>query len=219
MKINEFNCPICLECNTQEYSQDKFRSYSICNVCGLIFVPRSELISTQDERARYGHHQNESEDPAYFNYLSKIVNDCIPSLKPGDEGLDFGCGPSPLMAKIFSSRGFTADSYDLYFHPHLPYKNKTYDFIILSEVIEHLRNPIEVMKELGHLLNVNGKFFIKTKFYPEKELFHHWFYKRDSTHIQFFNEEAFKHLASILKVKYEGRIGEDLYLFERKLDS
>jgi len=215
MKTNEFNCPICLECNTQEYAQDKFRSYSICDGCGLIFVPRSELISAEDERTRYEHHQNESEDPAYFDYLSKIAR-CVPYLKKGDEGLDFGCGPSPVLANIFSSSGFVTSSYDLYFHPHLPYRAKTYDFIILSEVIEHLRNPIEVLKELGGLLNDNGKIFIKTKFYPEKELFNNWFYKRDLTHIQFFNEKSLHWLSKSLRMNFMGQIGPDLYCFQRE---
>ncbi len=215
MKTNEFNCPICLECNTQEYAQDKFRSYYICTGCGLIFVPRTELISTEDERVRYEHHQNESEDPAYFDYLSKIARECEPYLKMGDEGLDFGCGPSPLLAHIFSARGFVTNSYDLYFHPHLSYKTKTYDFIILSEVIEHLRNPLEVMKELGKLLNDNGKIFIKTKFYPEKELFHNWFYKRDLTHIQFFNRGSSENLAKILQMGFYGEIGSDLFFMKR----
>lgn len=212
MKKNVSDCPLCSDHNAQEYSQDKIRSYLICPNCELIFVPRAQLISIEKERARYEHHQNESEDPAYLNYLSKIAKDCVPHLNQGAEGLDFGCGPSPLLANIFSQHGFSTNSYDLFFHPCLDYQTKNYDFIILSEVIEHLRNPMEVMTMLRGLLKPHGTFFIKTKFYPERKLFDDWFYKRDVTHIQFFNEASLNYLAKELKLSVIEKIGSDLYL-------
>ena len=212
MKKSVNDCPLCSDHNTQEYSQDKLRSYLICSKCELIFVPRHQLISIEDERIRYEHHENESEDPAYLNYLSKIEQESALHLSKGDEGLDFGCGPSPLLGTIFSKNGFPTTSYDLFFHANNDYQNKTYNFIILSEVIEHLRSPIEVMLKLRSLLKPQGKIFIKTKFYPEKNLFNDWFYKRDVTHVQFFNQTSLKFLATELQMTMVEKIGSDLYL-------
>jgi hypothetical protein len=177
-------------------------------------VPRDELISIEDERTRYEHHQNESEDQVYLSYLSKIAHESALHLKKGDEGLDFGCGPSPLLGNIFSKNGFPTNSYDLFFHPNNEYQNKSYNFIILSEVIEHLRNPLDVMLKLRGLLKSLGMIFIKTKYYPEKKMFDDWFYKRDVTHVQFFNETSLQYLASELKMTSVGKIGSDLYLLK-----
>jgi len=171
----------------------------------------------KDERARYEHHQNIVEDPGYLSYLSKIEQDCEPHLKKGDFGLDFGCGPSPLLGNIFSERGFATNSYDLFFNPYLEYQKSNYDFIILSEVIEHLRNPYDIMLELKGLLKSKGIIFIKTKLYPEKDLFHDWFYKRDLTHIQFFSEASLHSLAQNLDMKFIGKVGSDLYLLRNNL--
>lgn len=207
------DCPLCSNCNTQEYSQDKFRSYLICTQCELLFVPRGQLISVEDERIRYEYHQNESEDSAYLNYLSKIAKECVPHLSKGDAGLDFGCGPNPLLGNIFSQNGFPTHSYDLFFHSDHDYQNNKYNFIILSEVIEHLRTPFVVMAKLRELLKPQGIILIKTKFYPEKRFFNDWFYKRDVTHIQFFNEASLNYLAKELKMSFVEKIGSDLYLF------
>ncbi|MBA2403338.1 MAG: class I SAM-dependent methyltransferase [Bdellovibrionales bacterium] len=217
MKKSVSDCPLCLDCNAQEYAQDK-RDYYLCSHCKLIFVPRTQLISVEDERQRYQRHQNESENASYQAYLSQIAFACEPHLKKNSHGLDFGCGPSPLLAQIFTQHGFPTTAFDLFFHPALNYKQQKYDFIILSEVIEHLRSPREVMTELKTLLKTGGSIFVKTKFYPERNLFNDWFYKRDSTHIQFFSKITCHYLADIQQLKFVGEIGPDLYQFTDCID-
>ena len=60
----------------------------------------------------------------------------------------------------------------------------------------------------------NGKIFIKTKLHPgEKNLFDHWFYKRDSTHIQFFNSKSLKELGRKIEMNGPQIRSEDLTLF------
>ncbi len=87
-----------------------------------------------------------------------------------------------------------------------------YDFIILSEVIEHLRDPREIMLGLKNMLKPQGKFFIKTKLRPgDKIEFSKWFYKRDSTHVQFFNQNSLRQLSNILGMQEARLIGDDLF--------
>lgn len=214
MKISVTDCPLCLDHNTQEYSRDKFRSYFQCTHCELIFVPRSQLISPADEHARYQHHENAADDVYYQKYLQQIRDQILPTLKPSQRGLDFGCGGTELLGELFQSKNFEVDSYDLYFFPREEIWNKKYHFIILSEVIEHLRDPLTEMQKLTQLLLPQGKIFIKTKLHPgDKSLFDNWFYKRDNTHVQFFNQTSLKELAKQLKMEGPIMLGEDLSQF------
>jgi SAM-dependent methyltransferase len=50
---------------------------------------------------------------------------------------------------------------------HLPFKEKSFDLIILAEVVEHLWEPIKVLKTLCPLLKNNGKLLVSVP-YKEK---------------------------------------------------
>lgn len=203
------NCPVCSSQELELFDQDKFRSYQKCLGCKLVYVPRNNLISTLDEKTRYDSHEI---DLGYEKYLTKISESILPHVSSTLKGLDFGSGKTEFMAQLFKNHGIHVDSFDKYFLPTEIW-DKKFDFIILSEVIEHLREPMIEMEKLKELLNPNGQFFIKTKFLPlEKEDFKNWFYKRDITHIQFFDPESMKYLARRLGFSFK-EIGEDLYLF------
>ena len=179
----------------------------------MVFVPRNEVLSYEQEKNRYDQHQNKKDD-AYFNYLNGIVSSILPYISEGCRGLDFGCGTTTLFSDILKEHGFPSDSYDLYYHPNQEVWNHNYDFIMLSEVIEHLHDPHETMKRLVSLLNSNGKVFIKTKFLTDKIDFTNWYYKRDLTHIQFFNQKSIGILAHQFGFKVMA-IGADLYLWNK----
>ena len=214
MKKNVSECPICLDCNAQEYSHDKFRKYLTCSHCELIFVPRDQLITTEAEKHRYDSHQNDENDLHYKNYLMQMMNQIIPELQEQEVGLDFGCGRTDLLSQLFRDKNFEMDSFDLYFLADSKIWAKKYHFIILSEVIEHLRDPLAELEKLRRLLLPKGKIFIKTKLHPEdKSLFDNWFYKRDSTHIQFFNSKSLKVLGSKIDMSGPQIRSEDLAFF------
>lgn len=204
---------ICIVCESQSrvYTKDTDRSYFECQACELVFVPRNELISYEQEKARYDHHQNLESDRAYLSYLEKMAEGMKSFLKPGSLGLDFGCGRTTMLEKILEKDGFRVNSYDLYYFPESPFLKQKYDFIILSEVIEHLREPAFTMKELTSKLNPGGKIFIKTKFLPTREQFDRWFYKRDMTHIQFFNRASMKKIGELSGLLVFKELGEDLF--------
>jgi hypothetical protein len=215
MKTSVTNCPLCLNSETENYSKDPSRSYYLCPFCQLVFVARDELISFDKELERYQAHENDPSDDGYSKYLEKIVTDIHPHLKPSGQGLDFGCGRTTLLADHLKHLGYEMDSYDTYFLKDELIWDKTYDFIILSEVIEHLRMPRQDMRQLGRHLNPQGKIFIKTKFMREtKAEFDNWFYKRDSTHIQFFNPGSMEYLKNFLGLTNFKTIGTDLYCID-----
>lgn len=200
----------CILCGTGDchlYHEDKFRKFFRCPACELIFVPRDSLITAEQEKERYDAHENNS-GTGYEQYLARIADGIRLHLLPSDRGLDFGSGKTTLLAGFLSPHAVS--SYDIFYHPDESLLKNKYDFVILSEVIEHLRD-LTIMRDLRSLTE---KFFIKTKLAPatEKE-FSNWFYKRDITHVQFFNERSFSILAEKLSLKGFQKIGDDLYLF------
>jgi 2-polyprenyl-3-methyl-5-hydroxy-6-metoxy-1,4-benzoquinol methylase len=191
-----------------------------CLECGLSFVPLEDHLSVSEEKLRYDEHENNPEDLRYQHYLSGIADSMMPYLSAGMRGLDYGCGSSKLMATIFASRGLEVDSYDLFYHPEKLFLDQAYDFILLSEVIEHLRDPLSVLKELRLKLSGNGQIFVKTMFSPSDPIkFSNWFYKRDLTHIVFFNESSMLKLGELLELKWEDIPGKDLTRFFRTTQS
>lgn len=207
-------CPLCQEKSSSLFDQEKHRSYFQCPNCSLVFVPRCELISEVDEKERYDSHQNSEDDAGYMAYLSGIRNEILPFIKDGSRGLDFGSGRTILLEKLFREVGIELDSYDIHFHPREEFLKKKYDFIIMSEVIEHLRMPLEEMTRIRSMLYPEGDLFIKTKLLPdEKSAFPGWYYKRDKTHVQFFTLFTFRKFEEILGLKFQKSVGEDLFLF------
>ncbi len=208
------NCLICSS-NAIFYTKDKKRNYFLCEPCQLIFVPRSELISEADERSRYELHDNDEQNLSYANYLDEICHHIYPLIEKGKNGLDFGSGKSKIMSDLLSQRELTIDSYDIFFHPNEEIWLKKYDFIILSEVIEHLRDPLLTMKNIRSILSGDGKLFIKTNLFEfETQNFLTWYYKNDPTHIQFFSWHALEELGRRFNLGELKRTKlKDLYYF------
>lgn len=207
-------CPLCQSRNQLEFARDKSRVYLKCLVCNLIFVPRNQLVSNIEEKKRYDAHQNSEEDLEYQNYLKELLQVILPHLNDYKLGFDFGCGRTKLLGSLLNQLQFSVASYDLYFFPDPILLEQKYDFIILSEVIEHLREPMLEMQKLRSLLNPNGKIFLKTQLSPEtSDEFNHWFYKRDKTHIQFFNGHSLAFLANALKLKGPQELAPDVFCF------
>lgn len=206
------NCPLCNSSSIKLFDKDKFRSYFLCSDCQLISVPRNELISPDEEKRRYDLHANDESDQ-YKSYLTGIGDALLPHISAGSQGLDFGCGKSLLMEKILESHGHKVESYDIYFHPKEAVLDSEFDFILLSEVIEHLATPLDVMQNLRKKLKVGGKVFLKTKLYPPDPMsFCSWSYKRDPTHIQFFSFNSLKKLGEIIDLPQLEVLGPDIFM-------
>jgi SAM-dependent methyltransferase len=207
------NCPLCGARAAGAWASDDRRAYHRCPCCDLIFVPPTSHISTSEEKALYDYHENNESDPRYREYLSKVTDLMVPFLRTGERGLDFGAGPTTVLASLLGEKGLVVDSYDLYYRPDARIWDRSYDFIVLSEVIEHLRAPGETMRSLGKLLEPRGRLFIKTAFGPESpEEFRRWYYRNDPTHISFFNQKSLRALGQDLGLPGFKNLGRDLRL-------
>ncbi len=201
------NCPLCQKSQAELFHRHQSRDFFLCAGCTIIFVPRSQVLTPAEEKKRYDAHQNDESDPQYRNYFLKTVNSVTLELRPGSSGLDFGCGRTRLMENLFFEQGFRLDSFDPFYFPELNLWERTYDFIIMVEVIEHLTDPLGTILELKKILK--GPLFVRTKLYPLTD-FGNWFYMRDPTHVQFFSMKALLTLGNVQE------IAQDLYRIDLK---
>ncbi|MCO1333283.1 class I SAM-dependent methyltransferase [Microbulbifer sp. OS29] len=210
-----FQCPLCRHAAVQFYHKNKYRSYHQCDRCALVFVPSEFHLTAEEERAYYDLHENSIEDDGYRRFLSRCALPLLNELKGVQEGLDFGCGPAPLLARILAESGHKLALYDHYYFPAKETLDKDYDFIVATEVIEHLSRPGLELESLWRRLRVGGVMALMTKLVISVERFACWHYIRDPTHICFFSVETFHWLAQSLGA--ELYFAQDDVIFLRKL--
>lgn len=192
-------CPLCRHCAAQFYHRDKFREYYQCTVCALVFVPPEFRLSSEREKAYYDLHENSLGDEGYRRFLSRCAQPLLDELAPGSEGLDFGCGPAPLLAKILEAAGHRVELFDAYYAPDKRAVERDYDFIVATEVVEHLSAPGDELERLWGRLRAGGTLALMTKLVISPERFAGWHYTRDPTHICFFSASTFLWLAQRLQ--------------------
>ena len=90
--------------------------------------------------------------------------------------LDFGCGSKPYRS-LFSVDEYIGLDFENPGHPHLnekidvfydgktiPFNNEHFDSIFSSEVLEHVFNPDEILKELNRVLKKDGTILLTCPF-------------------------------------------------------
>lgn len=188
-------CPLCKGTDNQFYHEDKCRQYLQCQSCQLVFVDPSHRLTPEQEKAIYDQHENDPGDQGYRRFLSRIAEPLDERLGSNQQGLDFGCGPGPALAQMMRERGHNVDLYDLYYYPQPAVLQKQYDFVMATEVIEHLYQPDEVWQQWLSLLKPGAYLGLMTKLVRDVEAFSTWHYKNDQTHVLFFSRATFEYLA------------------------
>jgi 2-polyprenyl-3-methyl-5-hydroxy-6-metoxy-1,4-benzoquinol methylase len=146
-----------------------------------------KVITLNDEQASFGIHDE----------LLKIIQ-----TEPHGKLLDVGCGAGALASRLKKSGmdvwvvelsadfvrypGLHITERNLDAIESLPYPNDYFDYIVMCEVIEHIRHPFFLIGELSRILKPGGKIYITTPNIHHikskvKFLFHNDFYG--------FNEE------------------------------
>ena len=90
--------------------------------------------------------------------------------------LDFGCGSKPYRS-LFSVEQYVGLDFENPGHPHIneqidvfydgktiPFNNEHFDSIFSSEVLEHVFNPDEILKELNRVLKKEGTILLTCPF-------------------------------------------------------
>lgn len=201
IEAEHLTCPLCKGSESGLYYTDRTRDYFQCGMCGLVFVPERFRLSAEEERARYDLHENDPSDAGYRRFLKGLLEPMAARLKPGAEGLDFGCGPGPTLSLMFAEAGFSCANYDPFYAPDETALLRTYDFVSCSEVIEHCYDPYAVFGQMLSLLKPGGVLGIMTQLVRDREAFARWHYIDDRTHVCFFSNETLKWVGDTFDVK------------------
>lgn len=196
------SCPLCHAPDSQWWHRRKHREYWCCPACRLVFVGADQQISPAAEKAEYDKHRNDISDSGYRTFLTRPWRAVCDRVPTGSRGLDFGCGPGPALASMFEEAGYRVALYDLFYYPDSSVLTGHYHFICLTEVIEHLANPADVLSDLWRQLEAGGWLVIQTQRVRDREAFAHWRYVDDPTHIAFYAEATFAWLAEYLGAQH-----------------
>ena len=187
-------CSLCEAADGNAFYQDG-REYLRCPICDLVFVPPHYFLSSREEKSVYDKHENASNDPRYRVFLNRLflpLSQCLPS---NSHGLDFGSGPGPTLSLMFEEAGHSMKIYDPFYAPENKPAQEEYDFISVSEVLEHLHHPRRELEQLWSCLKPNGTLGIMTKRVVKQKSFSQWHYINDPTHVCFYSIDTFKWLA------------------------
>lgn len=185
------NCTLCVSANIELFQVVGEKKYSRCGECGLIFLQSQYWLTPEQEFKRYQLHQNQPTQ-GYLDYLTPVIDMVRSEMPTGSRGLDYGCGPDPVLANELMGCGFQMSVWDPYFYnqSEVVDSRREYDFITCTEVIEHLREPAKTFEHLKSLLKQSGKVFLQTQLYRSGVDFKNWHYRRDTTHICFYTTET-----------------------------
>ncbi len=185
-------CTLCYSSQTEPFFEDSRRqwSYGECGQCGLVFRSPDSLLPPEAEKKRYETHNNSIENKGYVKFLTPVVESLRPYIMPGEEGLDFGCGPGPILDQLLSPLKVSVTNYDPYFYPDRRALIKCYDFVTCTEAFEHFYNPGREMQGLYQLVKPGGLLLIMTEKRKELPEFEKWGYRTDNTHVCFLNDQT-----------------------------
>lgn len=203
-------CPLCAGPSRPLHRSD--RDFLRCRTCALTFVPASQHLSPEAERARYATHRNSPDDAGYRAFLDRVLAPLAARLRPGARGLDFGSGPGPTASVMMRERGFVMSDYDPHFAPDEGPLRAAYDFVTCTEVVEHFRRPAENFRTLDALLAPGGTLGLLTGVLEDDAAFPAWWYHRDATHIAFYRPETLGWIAERFRWTLE-RPSRDAALF------
>ncbi len=195
------------------------RDFYLCPLCRFIFVPRSQHVPPEEEKARYLEHENHAGNAGYVRMFEEKLDLLAARGRSGGTALDFGCGYEPVLKTLLEKRGYEVSVYDRFFFPRWE-AGRRYDLVISTETFEHLKCPAMEVDRILEVLNPGGWLAIMTRWYPETSgepdarAFAQWYYQRDPTHIGFFGRGPFHWLAKTrgLEIVYEN--SRDFIVFQ-----
>ncbi|MBE8162572.1 MAG: class I SAM-dependent methyltransferase [Bdellovibrionaceae bacterium] len=203
------HCELCNQHNLKPFYQyiNKYcnklynRIYYRCHQCELIFLDKNLRLSLEEERHRYDQHNNTIKDASYLQFLDKLLVKLTPHLSSQSKGLDYGCGPSVVLAKYLEEKGFATTHYDPIFYPNPTALKKQYDFITCTEAMEHFFHPSTELQRIHNLLQTNAHLGVMTSLYEKPQDFPLWHYHRDITHVSFYSKNTMHWIAKYFNWK------------------
>lgn len=189
------SCPLCNSI-TENHFATGGKNYHICSRCWLVYMDKRDHLSADEEKRRYSFHQNSIDDAGYVGFLGRVLNPAMEYLSVGMVGIDYGCGPNPVLSQMLTDRGMVCNYYDPFFFPKLD-KSKKYEFVFATECFEHFFSPDYELKQICEILNKGGILGIMTEMYSDVSNFAGWYYKNDPTHVCFYCKKTIEYICEI----------------------
>jgi SAM-dependent methyltransferase len=112
-------------------------------------------------------------------------------MAPKDRHLDLGCGDGYFLKRSPCRDCWGMDAiYGDCFEDTLPFPNDFFDYVSMLAVLEHLKSPAQIFREVYRLLKPGGKFIFTTPkskgewlmhlYAGQEELDHHHYYDREA---------------------------------------
>lgn len=207
-------CPLCGRSGREKVDAAFGRTLWLCDECLLLAVAPADRPGREAERRRYELHHNAIEDAGYVAFLERLLDPVAELLTPGARGLDFGCGPQPVLAELARRRGFACDTYDPLFHPDPP--QAPYRYVLASEVFEHLHEPAREIERLVALVAPGGILGVMTERWRSREQLPSWTYLSDPTHVCFFHDRTMAWIAGAHGLEIVAGDAERVTVFRRR---
>jgi hypothetical protein len=172
------------------------KSYLWCARCEATLLAATDLPDAAEEVAQDQLHRKYAADPAYRGFVGRLAKPLLAFLRPGDHGLDYGCGWGPAGTALLCDAGMTMTLFDPLFGHDEAALTRRYDFIFCCEVAEHFHMPAEEFDRLDTLLEPGGWLAIITGFAPPGRDAAHWHFRRDPSQVVFYRKASFARIAS-----------------------
>jgi hypothetical protein len=179
-----------------------------------MFVDQQHMPTPDEERERYEQHQNTIHNQGYIAFLNTAVDAALPFLSSGMAGLDFGCGPNPVLSELLKQQYLHCSNYDPFFFPVKP--DTDFDFIFATECLEHFHHPEREISYLVSLLRKNGILTIMTSLWNDDNAFKDWHYLRDKTHVSIFNFKTIEYMAQTFDLEVLNTDRKRFVVFRKK---
>lgn len=207
------SCPLC-KGESNLFFENPKHSFNKCTVCEGIFRIKEQFLSLKEEKERYQNHISSLEDQGYYEFIRPIIEQVQAGFSKDSQGLDFGCGHTPVLSRHLSKEGFQVMEFDPVFFNDTGVLEKEFDFIVSCEVIEHFYHPKKEFKQLFQMLKPEGKLLCKTHPYNSTIDFDSWYYKNDPTHVFIYQHETFEWIKKHFKMK-SVKINDRLITFSK----
>ena len=207
------NCPLCQKSKIQDLGILNSRGFMLCEYCKLIFVPEPYRLGFEEEKQRYLLHRNDIESERYVAFLRQAIDPALRYIDSSMQGLDFGCGPYPMLAKLLGRMKIVCQYYDPFFFPIID--GSGFDFIFSTECVEHFFHPRKTFESIDSLLKKGGFLIIMTSFWDNLDGFASWYYKNDPAHVAFYHPDTFDFLAMHFHYEFLYNDGNRVVIFRK----
>lgn len=171
--------------------------YYRCSACGFLFTPLTDGWSVQEFQAHiYNDDYYRIYDPGYADERPRANANMIARFFGANRQnlsvLDYGGGDGALCRILSQEHGFAdALSYDPISQPDQPLPARRFDLVSCFEVLEHVNDPLPVIRQLGAL--ADGMVLFSTLVQPadiETQRLRWWYAAPRNGHISLFSRPA-----------------------------